>query len=371
MEKKDIDLAAMRDIAGRFQIGGTVVRCGPYGSGHINDTFEVVMKGAPRQRYIFQRINHRIFRNVEGLMENISRVTRHLRSRLEKTPGSDPDRETLTLIPARDGRCFLRTDAGEYWRAYIFIEGATTHDVCKGPEQAGQAAQAFQRFQAALVDLPGGPLHETIPYFHHTPRRFSALKEAIEKDSAGRKDSAREAIEFALEREAMTSVITNLLETGDLPGRVTHNDTKLNNVMIDDQTGKGVCVIDLDTVMNGSALYDFGDMVRTSTPVCLEDEPDLSKVDINLDVFEALVRGYTQNAKGFLTRTECEHLAFAGRLITFTIGIRFLTDYLSGDVYFRTHRPGHNLDRARVQFRLVATMEKHRGRMEQTVKRYC
>ena len=368
MTDKSISQETMRDIVSNFLIGGRMTGAEPYGTGHINDTYAVYFEGAPRRRYIFQRINHRIFPDVRRLMENITRVTEHIRGKLERTPGIDRERCTLTIIPVKSGASFLETAAGEYWRAYVFIEGASTHDVLTEKRQAYEAARTFGAFQGLLADLPAPPLHETIPYFHHTPRRMSALKEAVRKDAANRCTTAGNEIKFALAREPMTSAVVDMLAKGVLPERVTHNDTKINNVMIDDISGKGVCAIDLDTVMAGSALYDFGDMVRTAAATSAEDETDLSKAGVDMTLFADLVRGYLESAGSFLNDAERNNLAFSARLITFTIGIRFLTDFLAGDVYFKTRRPNHNLDRARVQFRMVETMEAREKEMQRIVK---
>jgi Ser/Thr protein kinase RdoA (MazF antagonist) len=290
-----------------------------------------------------------------------------VRGKLEASAGSNPDRECLSILRTIQGALVHRDDQGDYWRMYTFIDGTRTHDLCTAPHLAYEAAKAFGRFQRHLSDLPGERLHDTIPYFHHTPRRLQGLEQAVREDRHGRGASAREAVDFVFARAGLASLVTDRLERGVLPERITHNDTKLNNVLMDERTERAVCVIDLDTVMNGSVLYDFGDMVRTCGRTSAEDERDLDKVQFNLDAFEALARGYLQGAAGFLKPVEVELLVEAGRLITLTIGIRFLTDYLSGDVYFKTHRPGHNLDRARVHFRLVAEMEMRAARMHAIV----
>ncbi len=269
----------------------------------------------------------------------------------------------LALVPTRAGGVFHIDADGGYWRAYHFIDGAKTYDAVQAPDQAFQAARAFGEFQKLLADLPTPRLHDTIPDFHHTPKRFAALEHAIEADVAGRAATTSSEIEFALARQSMCGV---LLDAG-LPERVTHNDTKINNVMLDDITGEGICVIDLDTVMPGLALYDFGDMVRTGTSPAPEDERDLSKVHLQFSFFEALARGYLSSAGGFLTREEKHYLAFSGKLITFEIGLRFLTDYLAGDTYFKVHREGHNLDRCRTQFKLLASMEQQEEQMVRLV----
>jgi hypothetical protein len=349
-------------IARQFRIYGEFREAAPYGTGHINDTYAAVFEQAGTPvRYILQRINHKVFQNPPALMENIHRVTEHLGVKLAGE--RDFSRRALKLIPTRDGAVFHRDEGGNHWRAYFFIEKARTYDTLQSSEQAFQAAKAFGHFQQLLVDLPAPPLHETIVGFHDTPRRFGQLEQAIARDAVNRAHLARVEIEFALQRKGITG---RLLAAG-LPERVTHNDTKLNNVMLDDATGEGICVIDLDTVMPGLALYDFGDMVRTGTSPALEDERDLSKITMQFHMFEALVRGYLASAAGFLTKAERQHLAFAGKLITFEIGIRFLADFLAGDVYFKVRHDTHNLDRCRTQFRLIDSMEEQEERMNRFV----
>ncbi len=348
--------------AGAFAIEGELVSAAPYGSGHINDTYRAVFRHKGRSaRYLLQRINKRIFRDPVALMDNIERVTTHLG--LKVANGPDSRRRALTLIPTRAGGLLYLDADQEYWRAYHFIENATSYDSIRTPEQAFQAARAFGQFQKMLEDLPSPPLHETIPDFHHTPRRIAALESAIAADSQGRLDGAAREIEFALTRKPMAS---GLLDA-HLPMRVTHNDTKINNVLLDDSTGEGTCVIDLDTVMPGLAPYDFGDMVRTATSTAAEDERDLSKVNFHLPLFEALAKGYL-SAGSFLTPLERDHLVFAGKLITLEIGVRFLTDHLSGDTYFKVHREGHNLDRCRTQFKLVECIEHQENSMVEIIR---
>jgi Ser/Thr protein kinase RdoA (MazF antagonist) len=346
------DIAA---ISRHFQFAGAFVAAEPYGSGHINDTYRVIYSARP---YILQRINHLIFKNPVALMENIERVTTHLQTKLQ-----NGERRALRLVPTHTGQKFHRDTAGNYWRAYRFIDRARSYDAVSSPRQAYEAARAFGRFQQQLADLPAPRLHDTIPDFHHTPKRFEAFAAALAADKMNRAASAKPEIEFALRHRALASV---LVDAG-LPERITHNDTKFNNVMLDDTTGEGICVIDLDTVMPGLVLYDFGDMVRTTTSPALEDERDLSKVTMQFPMFEALVRGYLSSAGEFLTPAERQHLAVSGQLITFEIGLRFLTDYLSGDTYFKVHRPGHNLDRTRTQFRLVESIQQQTDAMERLV----
>ncbi|MGA2174664.1 MAG: aminoglycoside phosphotransferase family protein [Verrucomicrobiota bacterium] len=353
----------VRAVARQFHILGEFLTAEPYGSGHINDTYCVVFdQGGLRVRYIVQRINHAIFKNPVALMENIQRVTEHLG---QKSAGqSDQSRRVLTLISASDGKRYYCDQAGNHWRAYIFIEKARTFDAVESAPQAFQAAKAFGQFQKLLADLPAPRLYDTIPDFHHTPKRFAALEKAIAADAFNLAKLAKPEIEFALNHKAITGVLLD----AKLPERVTHNDTKFNNVMIEDATGEGICVIDLDTVMPGLALYDFGDMIRTATSPAQEDERDLAKVRMQFPMFEALVRGYLTTASEFLTRAEKQFLAFSGELITFEIGVRFLTDFLEGDTYFKVHREGHNLDRCRTQFKLVESIEQQEAAMNKLVE---
>lgn len=356
-------------IAREFSLGGDVVSVEPFGGGHINDTFRIgVERAGQRRRHILQRINDHVFPEPDRLMENMERICAHARSKLVR-PGEQAALRALRLIPAADGRNWLVDAAGGRWRCLDYLEGTTGFDVVASPAQAYQAARAFGGFQAMLADLPGGRLHETIPDFHHTPKRYARFLAAVERDAMGRVAGSGPEIAFALARATELSAITDALADGSLPERVTHNDAKLGNVLLDDVTHEAVCVIDLDTVMPGSVLYDFGDLVRTSASAAKEDEQDLAQVSLRMPMFEALVQGYLSSAGGFLTSRERALLPFAGKLITFETGLRFLTDWLEGDRYFKTHRPGHNLDRARNQFRLVASIEAQLAAMQEVVAR--
>lgn len=356
-------------VFAQFDIPGQLLDATPYGLGHINDTYlGRYQSAAGIFRCIHQRINHFVFKEPLKVMENIERVTHYARERIIAT-GGDPERETLNLIPTRSGGTSILSERGETWRTYAFIDHAHTFDVAQDLDQVYHAARAFGKFQGLLNDLPGPRLHETIPAFHHTRRRFDAFLEALKADTAHRAGAVRAEIDFLLRREKDASVVVDLLAQGQLPERVTHNDTKLNNVLIDDQTGEGICVIDLDTIMPGSALYDFGDLIRMGAATAAEDEPDLSRVGVDLRLFERLARGYLESARAFLTPTEWELLVFGGRLITYEQAIRFLGDYLNGDVYYKTHREGHNLDRARTQIKLVAEMERRQEEMEAIINR--
>jgi hypothetical protein len=361
----------LSEIAHAFPLLGRFCNGEPYGNGHINDTFVVTFDQAGTPvRYILQRINRRIFTDVPSLMQNIGRVTAHIGKKVRQGNGRDVSRRTLTLVAAKEGSYHHQDVDGDFWRCYLFIESATTHDLITDPRQAAEAAKAFGEFQRMLVDLPGGRLHETIPFFHHTRRRFDSFRQALAIDGHNRAMAVRDEIAFASDRETMADVLLALQSRGEIPERITHNDTKLNNVMLDDVTGMGVCVIDLDTVMPGLALYDFGDMVRSATNSAAEDERNTNCVESRLGIFEALVGGYLASAGSFLNAAEVGHLAFAGRLITFEIGLRFLTDFLNGDIYFKTRRPDHNLDRARNQFALLLSMERQQAAMEAIVKKH-
>jgi aminoglycoside phosphotransferase (APT) family kinase protein len=300
-------------------------------------------------------------------MDNVWRVTEHIRGKL-KFPG-DVTRRVLTVVPAIDGQLLYQDENGNSWRTYVFIENARSFDAVETPDQAYQAAKEFGQFQKLLADLPEPRLIDTIPDFHNTPKRFAAFEQAIAADIWNRVATARTEIDFALSRKPLASVLLDLHAKGEIPERTTHNDTKFNNVLLYRETNEGLCVIDLYTVMPGFSLYDFGDMVRTTTSPTQEDELDLSKVELQMPMYEALVRGYLSTAGGFLNRTEKSLLAFAGKLITFEQGIRFLTDYLSGDAYYKIHREGHNLDRCRTQFKLVESIELQEDEMNKLAKK--
>jgi hypothetical protein len=360
------DSSLQQTIAGigaRFALEGEFVSGEEIVSGHINTTYRAAYATADGsvRRYILQRINGHVFKDPAAVMSNVARVTRHIGGKVASGA------QTLRLFPARDGASWTTGPDGGVWRCYNCLEGCVTHDVVETPEQAYQAARAFGAFQELVSDLPAGELAETIPDFHDTRKRFARLLEVAAADPYGRLETARREFEFILAREADAGRLLGLHEAGEIPLRVIHNDTKINNVMVDTATGEAVCVIDLDTVMPGLSLYDFGDLVRSSVSPAAEDETDLSKVEMRMPVFEALVVGFLSTAGDFLNDVEIEHLAFAGKLLTFEVGIRFLTDFLEGDVYFKTHRPGHNLDRCRNQLALVARMEEREVEMRQCV----
>jgi Ser/Thr protein kinase RdoA (MazF antagonist) len=355
-----MEQARLERIAGNFKCDGAFVSGTAFGGGHINDTFLITCQGSRgTTQYILQRINTGIFKDPVKLMDNVVRITEHQYRKLMEREESEVERKCLRFVPTLDGKYFWADDRKNYWRVCRRIERAHTRDLFESEHQAFEAAAAFARFQKLLVDLPGGRLFETIPDFHNTVKRYSAFESAARMDIKKRADECRKDIAFAVNREKMAPVIVALMEGGSVPERVTHNDTKLNNIMLDDATGQAVCIIDLDTVMPGSSLYDFGDMVRSSASTASEDEKDPGRVAIDAAIFRALAGGYLSEAREFLTATEIDHLVFSGKLITFEQGIRFLTDYLNGDQYYKTKYPGHNLDRARNQFALVASIEAH------------
>lgn len=341
---------------------GVQAEAQPYGNGHINHTYVVNSK----PRYILQRINKDVFQNPTDVMENIAAVTEHLQKKL-KAVGGDPIRETLTLIPTLDGQKWYIDEDGDFWRMYLFIEDSLALDRAEDAKTFATSAHAFGRFQKMLADFPAEELHEVIPKFHNTANRLLQFKEALQKDTAGRAASVQPEIDFVLSHAHLVSVVTDALADGSVPLRVTHNDTKLNNVLLDAKTMDAVCVIDLDTVMPGSLLYDFGDSLRFGASTGAEDETDLSKIEFDLTYFKAFAKAYLEELGDVMTARERELLPFSALLLTLECGIRFLTDYLNGDTYFRIHREHHNLDRARTQFKLVADMEAKMDKMKRIV----
>ena len=356
-------------VAAMFDIRADFKESRPYGNGHINDTYLARCDQAGLQtRFIVQRINHHVFKDPVSLMENVSRVTEHALDTLLAQNHPEAHRRTLTCIPAEDDKPYAVDEDGNYWRVYPFIERARGYDELTCNKQAYQAARAFGRFQNLAASMNGNRLHETIPDFHNTPKRLEALEQAVADDPMGRAKEVQAEIDFARARANDCPVIVDKIANGEIPERITHNDTKINNVLLDEVTSAAICVIDLDTTMPGSALYDFGDMVRSCTPTAPEDEAHLEKVGIQLDRFEALVKGYL-SAAHFLKPAEIELLAFSGKLITLECGMRFLTDYLQGDHYFKIHHPGHNLARCRSQFAFAEVIEAELPKMEEIVEK--
>lgn len=360
----------LQDISRQFQIYGQILHAETCKIGHINETYSATYnQGGAKVRYIHQKLNTSVFKNPEAVMKNVMRVTTHVRQKLEEKNSPDLTRRALIVVPTRNGDAFYRNGEGECWRTFLFIEGTQSFEAVQSTSQAFQAGRAFGEFQSLLVDLPGGRLEETIPDFHNTRKRFAAFQKALAADHFNRAQKAGPEIAYALKNEALSDLVLKAMSKGKIPERITHNDTKFNNVMLDVASGEAMCVVDLDTVMPGSVLYDFGDMVRTTTSPTLEDEQDLSKVKIQMPMFKKLTEGYWSGAGEFLTKTEKSLLALSGKLITFELGLRFLTDYLGGDTYFRIHRPDHNLDRTRTQFKLVDSIAQQEEAMRTFVDR--
>ena len=358
------------DILSNFAINGEFISCEPYGSGLINRTYVAVYnEGGKRVRYIVQRINTNLFKNVDGLMNNIKIVTEFNRAEIVKR-GGDPNRESLTLVPTENGGTYFRTEEGDCYRVYVFIENAKGYDVVEKPEHFYESAVAFGKFAMLLDRFDSSKLFEVLPDFHNTVKRFDNFKKSLEADKFNRAKYVKKEIEFALNREKITHTIVDLLASGKMPSRVTHNDTKLNNVLIDTRTDKAVSVIDLDTMMPGSICYDFGDSIRFGCNPCLEDTPETEKVIFNMPLFETYTKGYLSVFGDTITDIERKNLPMGAILMTYECGIRFLTDYLDGDVYFRKTREGQNIDRTRSQFKLVSDMEKRYDEMLSAVEKY-
>ena len=340
-----------------------------FGNGHINDTYMVeCVEGYPR--FVLQRINGDVFQNLEALNNNVELVTEFLREKIAAF-GGDPDRETLSLYPAKDGKKHYTDERGQCWRLTLYIEDSVCYDQVEKPEDFYLSGKGFGQFQRMLADFPADKLEETIPDFHDTPKRLEALKRAVEADPWGYVGRVQKELEFVAAREVETHVAMDMLREGELPLRVTHNDTKLNNIMFDAKTGDVLCVVDLDTIMPGLSIFDFGDSIRFGANTGAEDEQDLKKVSLSLELFECYVKGFLEGCGGSLTEAEVRMLPMGAKLMTLECGVRFLTDYLEGSVYFRTAYPEHNLVRARSQFALVADMERKWDEMVKIVEKYA
>jgi len=351
----------IKSIFSQFQTGEVIKEYMAYGKGHINDTYLIMTEGASNPDYILQRINHQIFENVPELMENISIVTDHIRKKQLSQDGSFEKVTGLDVIKSRDQHDFVRNRQGDYWRCFNFIENAIIFEKVNHPDIAFEAGKAIGHFQAMLSDLDC-QLYETLPRFHSFDRRYKEYKQALSNNHDNRADQVGKEIHFIESRiEEMEKYFTTL-RTGEIPLRVTHNDTKVNNIIFD-EAGHSLCLIDLDTVMPGYIHFDYGDALRTSANTAEEDEPDLSKVSFDFELFSSFTSGYLELARSFLLPKEKELLAFAPRYMTFIIGLRFFTDYLNGDIYFKISEPNHNLRRSRVQFKLLSSIEEQSDKM--------
>ena len=364
--------SVMELITERFSVKGNFVSAEPYGNGHINDTRLVRTKDSDGvfHDYILQRINKNVFKEPEKLMENYVAVTEFVRKKIIAL-GGDPEREVVNVVKAKDGKNFVIDSNGEYWRMILFVKDSLCFDRVERPEQFYDSAVAFGNFQYLLSDYPADTLYETIVNFHNTPDRYRQFEEAVANNASGRLSEVSAEVEFVRARSEFAKTLENAHKDGKLPLKVTHNDTKLNNVLFDKHTGKSLCVIDLDTIMPGYSVNDFGDSIRFGATTAAEDEADLTKVNFDINLYELYVKGFIEGAKGGLSEGELELLPEGAIMMTLECGSRFLADYLNGDVYFRTHRPGQNLDRARNQFKLVADMEARLDEMKKIVKKYC
>lgn len=353
-----------------YSIDGQLLSFERYGSGHVNDTFlvEYDTNQHRKRRFIFQRMSKRLTEQCANLMENIIHVTEHIKRKIERK-GGDSHREVLNIVKTPEGNNYYIDSDTEYWRVYYFIEGATCYDKVERESDFYESGLAFGNFQNMLSDFDASKLYETIPGFHDTKKRFARFKEVIKANPLDRIATAKKEIDFFLEHEELACILGDALERGELPLRVTHNDTKFNNVMIDDKTHKAICVIDLDTVMPGLSVNDFGDSIRFGASTALEDEKDLSKVDMDIKLYKTYLNAYIEGCKGSLTDREIMMFPMGAKVMTYECGMRFLTDYLEGDVYFHTARKGHNLDRARTQMKLVQSMEDQWNEMTDAVKK--
>jgi hypothetical protein len=344
-----------------------------FGSGHINDTILVKTLGAFDPDFVIQRVNHHIFKDVPGLMHNIAIVTNFIRSYLKDIPGSDPDREVLTLIKTHEGKAFTQDEKGNYWRCYLYIPDTISYDKVDSEEKATEGGRIFGKFQSILSGLDAKRLSETIPYFHDLEKRLETFRNTIKRDPVGRVKSVTEEIRFVEERAEELLSITQKINNGEIPIRITHNDTKFNNILFDKEN-HAQCIVDLDTVMPGSVLHDFGDAIRTAANTAVEDEADLSKISLDMKLFKAYTTGYISEACAFLVPSEIENLALSAKFMVYIIGLRFLTDFIDGDNYFKVQHPEHNLQRCRAQFQLIRSIETQFDAMQEAVavitKRY-
>lgn len=360
----------IENVAKNFVVNGKLLSFEPYGNGHINDTFLLKYDtGCGEDMYILQRVNKNIFPKVEELMSNTTGVTRFIREKyLEK--GMDPERKCLNFITTTEGKCYHLCDNGDYWRMTHYIDNTEAYDLVEDNAVFEKAGSAFGEFIALLDSYPVSTLYEIIPNFHNTVSRFKAFDDAVKADAKDRKASCEEEVKFVYDHKELTNIIVDALANGEIPMRVTHNDTKINNVLMDKTTGDAVCVIDLDTIMPGSLLYDFGDSIRSGCNTGLEDDKNLDNVDFDIDKFEAFTRGFVGSLNEYITQKEKDLLSYAGIIMTFECGIRFLTDYLQGDTYFKTAYPEHNLVRCRTQFKLVSRMLDRLDEMKAIVAKY-
>lgn len=367
-----VEKSRLKSISDHFSIEGTCIGASPFGSGLVHESFEALCKVEDNfHRYLLQKINTYVFQNPEEVMENIEKVLEHINAIMIKEGISeDRERQCLRLVKSEKGLSYYRDDEGGYWRVYDFIEHTTVFNHAENESQAYEAARMFGRFSRYLADLDPSQFNVTIPDFHNIDWRYNQLEEALKKDRLNRRKNCQEEINFLMRKRGISEIILRLMKENELPVRVTHNDTKINNVLIDKMTHKGLCVVDLDTIMPGTILSDFGDMMRTFTPSLNEESKEIDKIYLRLPIFQALVKGFLEETGSFLTQTEKDHLIYGGKLITLMQGIRFLTDYLNGDIYYRTTYPEQNLMRTRNQLKLMQEMIYNESKMEAILDKY-
>lgn len=355
------------EILSKFSVKGSAEKVTAYGSGHIHDTFHVKNSEPENPDYLLQRMNHNVFKNIPGLIQNIQLVTTHLREKLASIPGATPDKEVLTLIPTKENTGFYQDAEGNFWRLYYFLKDTRSYDIIESSTQAYEGGKAYGRFQALLSDLDANSLNETIPLFHDIENRLRLFHDAIARDPKGRVKDVSAEIAFVEKRKEAMSFIKRSGQQGEIPLRTTHNDTKFNNVLLNSKD-EAQCVIDLDTVMPGYVAYDFGDAIRTIINTAAEDEKDLDKINLNFELFNSFTRGFLEEAGGLLSKAEVDSLSHGVLLLPFIMGLRFLTDYIDGDNYYKIEFPEHNIQRARAQFKLVEELEKEYATIKNTIE---
>jgi Ser/Thr protein kinase RdoA (MazF antagonist) len=354
------------EIAKHFVLDGAVMKIEPFGNGHINDTYRVTTKESEVPDYILQRKNHQVFKDIPGMMENIIRVTDHIRKKLVEQDVRDIEKRVIQHIKTNNGDYLYKDKEGNFWTVFLLIKGSHSVENIENPDHAFLAGKGFGRFQKQLKDLPGKPLNETIIDFHNIEFRYRNFRNSLTVNYQNRKELCKKEIDFVLEKEEEMHTLIKAERNGEIPSRITHNDTKINNILFDN-FGQILCVIDLDTVMPGLVHFDFGDAIRTAANTAEEDEPELDKITINLQIFEAFAKGFLEETKSFLTQKEIDLIPHSAKFMTFIMGLRFLTDYLDGDVYYKIEHSEHNIQRCRAQFKLVKEIGKNEEEMKSII----
>lgn len=364
-------MSIIKEAIEEIDFKGTIKSVKPFGGGHINDTFLLVytLPEGKEIKYILQRINHEIFTNVEHLMENYCNICSHLKKQI-KLMGGDEERETITVIYTKDGKSYVKDSKGNFWRGILFIHNSITMEVVESPMDFYKTGKAFGRFQQQLKSFQVEELQEIIPNFHNTEERYKSFLNSVKRDKVNRANLVKEEIKFITDREEDTIILLDMLSKGILPLRVTHNDAKISNIMLDKDTKEGICIVDLDTIMPGVVAYDFGDAIRSGATYATEDEVDLNKVSLELDLYEAFTKGFIEGAEGTFTKAEIESLRWGAKIITLEQGIRFLEDYINGDEYYKIDYPEQNLNRTRTQLKLVEEMESKWDKLQEITEKY-